>query len=144
MLGWGGGKGGGGEEGVTTLSFRYKEAAISFSQSQLSFEEVALKFLKVGEKDALKMFLVKKLGSLGPKVGTLLLYAHLLTHATSDAHLLTHTTYAHLLTHATSMLTCSHIPPQCSPAHLNAHLLTHATSYAHLFTPNRTVLNRQC
>ncbi|KAL5480111.1 hypothetical protein EMCRGX_G023733 [Ephydatia muelleri] len=46
---------------------KYKEAAISFSQSQLSFEEVALKFLKAGEKDALKTFLLKKLETLGPK-----------------------------------------------------------------------------
>ena len=47
---------------------RYKQAAITFSQSQLSFEEVALKFLKVGEKDALKTFLLKKVETLGPKV----------------------------------------------------------------------------
>ena len=52
------------------LPLRYKEAAISFSQSQLSFEEVALKFLKVGEKDALKAFLLKKLETLGSKVST--------------------------------------------------------------------------
>ena len=48
---------------------RYHEAAISFSQSQLSFEEVALKFIKVEHSDALKTFLVKKLVSLQDKVG---------------------------------------------------------------------------
>ena len=47
---------------------RYQEAAISFSQSQLSFEEVALKFIKVEHSDALKTFLVKKLASLQEKV----------------------------------------------------------------------------
>ena len=48
--------------------FLYQEAAISFSQSQLSFEEVALKFIKVEHSDALKTFLVKKLSSLQEKV----------------------------------------------------------------------------
>ena len=50
------------------LFFLYQEAAISFSQSQLSFEEVALKFIKVEHSDALKTFLVKKLASLQEKV----------------------------------------------------------------------------
>ena len=48
--------------------FLYHEATISFSQSQLSFEEVALKFIKVEHSDALKTFLVKKLASLQEKV----------------------------------------------------------------------------
>ena len=43
---------------------RYQEAAISFSKSQLSFEEIALKFIQVGRTDALKTFLIKKLSSL--------------------------------------------------------------------------------
>ena len=47
--------------------FRYQEAAISFSKSQLSFEEVALKFIQVGRTDALKTFLIKKLSSLDRK-----------------------------------------------------------------------------
>ena len=47
---------------------RYQEAAISFSQSQLSFEEVALKFIQVDRTDALKTFLVKKLASLHREV----------------------------------------------------------------------------
>ncbi len=47
---------------------RYQEAAISFSQSQLSFEEVALKFIQVDRTDALKTFLIKKLASLHREV----------------------------------------------------------------------------
>ena len=47
---------------------RYQEAAISFSQSQLSFEEVALKFIQVDRADALKTFLIKKLASLHKEV----------------------------------------------------------------------------
>ena len=47
---------------------QYQDAAISFSQSQLSFEEVALKFIQVGRKDALKIFLLKKLDVLNTKV----------------------------------------------------------------------------
>ena len=50
------------------LTVRYQEAAISFSQSQLSFEEVALKFIQVNRTDALKTFLIKKLVSLKEKV----------------------------------------------------------------------------
>ena len=41
---------------------------MTFSKSQLSFEEVALKFLQVDRKDALKIFLLKKLESLAPSV----------------------------------------------------------------------------
>ncbi len=47
---------------------RYQDAAMSFSQSQLSFEEVALKFIQVGRKDALKIFLQKKLETFNSKV----------------------------------------------------------------------------
>ena len=47
---------------------RYQDAALTFSESQLSFEEVALKFLEVNRKDALKIFLMKKLDSLLPSV----------------------------------------------------------------------------
>ena len=47
---------------------RYQDAALTFSQSHLSFEEVALKFLQVNRKDALKIFLLKKLESLAPSV----------------------------------------------------------------------------
>jgi hypothetical protein len=49
---------------------RYQDAALTFSQSQLSFEEVALKFLQVNRKDALKIFLLKKLESLAPSDST--------------------------------------------------------------------------
>jgi hypothetical protein len=49
---------------------RYQDAAVTFSQSQLSFEEVALKFLQVDRKDALKIFLLKKLESLAPSDST--------------------------------------------------------------------------
>ena len=41
---------------------------MTFSQSQLSFEEVTLKFIQVNRKDALKTFLHKKLESLREKV----------------------------------------------------------------------------
>ena len=41
---------------------------MTFSKSQLSFEEVALKFLQVDRKDALKIFLLRKLESLAPSV----------------------------------------------------------------------------
>ena len=47
---------------------RYKEAALTYYQSQLSFEEVALKFLQVEGNDALKTFLRKKLEDLSSKV----------------------------------------------------------------------------
>lgn len=47
---------------------RFQQAAISFSQSQLSFEEVALKFIQVERTDALKTFLIKKLASLHKEV----------------------------------------------------------------------------
>ncbi len=47
---------------------KHQEAALSFSQSQLSFEEVALKFIQIGRKDALKIFLHKKLEALDSKV----------------------------------------------------------------------------
>ena len=51
-----------------SLIARYLDAAVTFSKSQLSFEEVALKFLQVDRKDALKIFLLKKLESLAPSV----------------------------------------------------------------------------
>ena len=54
---------------IVFASLRYQDAALTFSQSQLSFEEVTLKFIQVNKKDALKTFLLKKLESLGEKVG---------------------------------------------------------------------------
>lgn len=47
---------------------KFHEAAVLFSQSQLSFEEVTLKFIQVNRKDALKTFLLKKLETLNQKV----------------------------------------------------------------------------
>lgn len=47
---------------------RYQDAAVTFSQSQLSFEEVALKFIQVNRKDALMTFLTRKLDGLGEGV----------------------------------------------------------------------------
>ncbi|KAK3737231.1 hypothetical protein QZH41_010859 [Actinostola sp. cb2023] len=41
--------------------FSYTAAANCYAQTQVSFEEVALKFIKAEEKKALRMFLVKKL-----------------------------------------------------------------------------------
>ena len=51
------------------LPCRYQEAAVLFSQTQLSFEEVALKFIQANRTDALKLFLRKTLQSLPEKVG---------------------------------------------------------------------------
>ena len=39
-----------------------------FAQTQNSFEEVALKFIRLQEKEALKTFLLKKLAGLRPQV----------------------------------------------------------------------------
>lgn len=47
---------------------RYKDAALTYYQSQLSFEEVVLKFLQLEGNDALKTFLRKKLEDLSSKV----------------------------------------------------------------------------
>lgn len=47
---------------------KFHEAAVLFSQSQLSFEVVTLKFIQVNRKDALKTFLLKKLETLNQKV----------------------------------------------------------------------------
>ena len=83
---------------------QYQDAAISFSQSQLSFEEVALKFIQVGRKDALKIFLLKKLEVLNTKV--LLSVTHTLTHTLTCTY--THTlTLTHTKEHSTqqTMLT---------------------------------------
>ena len=55
-------------DNICLYMYRYQDAALTFSQSQLSFEEVALKFLQVNRKDALKIFLLKKLESLAPSV----------------------------------------------------------------------------
>ena len=43
-------------------------AAKFYAQTQASFEEVALKFIQVEEKQALRMFLLKKLDSLKSQV----------------------------------------------------------------------------
>ncbi|XP_031550189.1 vacuolar protein sorting-associated protein 18 homolog [Actinia tenebrosa] len=45
----------------------YTAAANCYAQTQVSFEEIALKFIKVEEKKALRMFLMKKLESLEQK-----------------------------------------------------------------------------
>ena len=43
-------------------------AARFYAQTQASFEEIALKFIQVEEKPALRMFLLKKLDSLKGQV----------------------------------------------------------------------------
>lgn len=44
--------------------FSYANAARCYAQTQVSFEEVALKFIQVEESQALRMFLLKKLDSM--------------------------------------------------------------------------------
>ncbi|CAC5391949.1 VPS18 [Mytilus coruscus] len=46
---------------------RYEESAVLYAQTRNSFEEVALKFIRLDRKDALKSFIMKKLSSLGPQ-----------------------------------------------------------------------------
>ena len=50
------------------LSSRYLESAEMYAQTQNSFEEVALKFIRLDDKDALRKFLHKKLESLRVQV----------------------------------------------------------------------------
>lgn len=40
---------------------RFELAARAFAQTSASFEEIALRFIALGEKDALKAFLITKL-----------------------------------------------------------------------------------
>ena len=47
---------------------RYQESAMMYAQTQNSFEEIALKFIKLDGKDALKSFIQKKLSSLRTQV----------------------------------------------------------------------------
>ena len=47
---------------------RYMESAEVYAQTQNSFEEVTLKFIRLEEKDALKAFLLKKLAGLKAQV----------------------------------------------------------------------------
>lgn len=47
---------------------RYQESAMMYAQTQNSFEEIALKFIKLDGKDALKSFIQKKLSALRPQV----------------------------------------------------------------------------
>ncbi|XP_071119989.1 vacuolar protein sorting-associated protein 18 homolog [Mytilus edulis] len=46
---------------------RYEESAVLYAQTRNSFEEVALKFIRLDRKDALRSFIMKKLSSLGPQ-----------------------------------------------------------------------------
>ena len=46
------------------IIFRYLDSAEMYAQTQNSFEEVALKFIRLDDKDALRKFLHKKLESL--------------------------------------------------------------------------------
>ena len=48
--------------------YSYTNAAKCYAQAQVSFEEVALKFIQVEERQALRMFLLKKLDSLKNQV----------------------------------------------------------------------------
>ena len=52
----------------TCIKFSYPGAAKCYAQTQVSFEEVALKFIQVEERQALRMFLLKKLDSLKNQV----------------------------------------------------------------------------
>lgn len=46
---------------------RFEESAMMYAQTQNSFEEIALRFIKLDKKDALKSFIHKKLESLKPQ-----------------------------------------------------------------------------
>ena len=46
------------------LLHRYRQAATYYALTQISFEEVALKFIQVKERESLKMFLLKKMVNL--------------------------------------------------------------------------------
>ena len=50
------------------IFLRYLESAEMYAQTQNSFEEVALKFIRLDDKDALRKFLHKKLESLRVQV----------------------------------------------------------------------------
>ena len=54
--------------------YSYSFAAKCYAQTQVSFEEVALKFIQVEERQALRMFLLKKLDSLKNQVRTSVIY----------------------------------------------------------------------
>jgi len=48
--------------------YRYLESAEMYALTQNAFEEVALKFIRLDDKDALRKLLHKKLESLRPQV----------------------------------------------------------------------------
>jgi hypothetical protein len=50
------------------LFYRYEESAVLYAQTRNSFEEVALKFIRLDRKDALRSFILKKLSSLSSQV----------------------------------------------------------------------------
>ena len=56
---------------LLNATFRYQQSAQLYALTQVSFEEVALKFLQVRDSDALKVFLLKKMGSLKTTVSWL-------------------------------------------------------------------------
>ncbi len=49
---------------MLTIFDSYQRSAEMFAQTQNSFEEVALKFIQLHQKEALKTFLLKKLAGL--------------------------------------------------------------------------------
>ena len=53
---------------ILVIICRYEESAAMYAMTQNSFEEIALKFIKLPRKDALKMFVQKKLSSLRNQV----------------------------------------------------------------------------
>ena len=59
---------------VLIIVYSYSSAAKCYAQTQVSFEEVALKFIQVEERQALRMFLLKKLDSLKNQVRTSVIY----------------------------------------------------------------------
>lgn len=53
-----------------SFDYRYDESAAMFAQTQNSFEEVALKFIKLPNKEPLQTFIIEKLNLLRPQVRT--------------------------------------------------------------------------
>jgi hypothetical protein len=53
---------------ILSVIYRFLESAEMYAQTQNSFEEVALKFIRLEDKDALRKLLHKKLESLRPQV----------------------------------------------------------------------------
>ena len=55
----------------------FQQAAAYYALTQISFEEIALKFIQVKDPEALKMFLLKKMVNLRQQVKSILLSKNL-------------------------------------------------------------------